>query len=91
MMYIYAVMLIKLHPNSITEQKKQKPNQTLCRYNLKKTCFSETKTHKCAGRVRNPTPKPHAHTHCVKNNFFFLTIISKHICTTPFDCFDLEW
>lgn len=33
--------------------------------------------------------KPHAH--CVKNSFFFLTIISKHICTTPFDCFDREW
>lgn len=29
--------------------------------------------------------------HCVRKSFFFLAIISKHICTTPFDCFEREW
>jgi hypothetical protein len=32
-----------------------------------------------------------AQAHCVRKSFFFLTIISKHICTTPFDCFEREW
>jgi hypothetical protein len=78
------------------KEKKKKRKQALCRYTLDETCFPKpefqirSKSDEKKGKMWKPS-KPHPNTHCVKNNFFFLTIFSKHICTTPFDCFDLEW
>jgi len=62
----------------------------------RKTCFAtctnkpllKTKQAKENDQISHAPTHP---LHCVKNSFFFLTIVSKHICTTPFDCFDLEW
>ena len=79
-----------VHENSIRtaplrKKGKGKNTQALFRCNLSYPLLKHLMT------MNKETPPKLNRPHCVKKSFFFLTIISKHICTTPFDCFDLEW